>query len=834
MTSFLKRNTFTIELDKLPAYVEWNGDWKYQIDADLIKLIMEFNDTDSNGQPIITDVMKTHFERNIVNRLKNGVLHIKWSGRKGSLGRRYSNRDPEDMKSKSSCNLGVHSKYIKNTIYEYMGWVDYDMVAGHPTILCEICKHTNMFNGLPAVQNYIDNRDDILKSIIDYYSVIGDTDEETAALRLSRSEAKDLFNLTIYGGGFSTWEKQLLDGDEKRGKIPKPIANKPRHPTWLAYNNDIKKVIDIVYSQNPNLASIVCTGDKYELSEWERKSRTMSYFCGIIENDCLKWAYKYGVKAGLFPERSGDLCYDGFTMPPPPPGTDLDTEIENMNAFILQKTGLAIQMKVKPFEFVLHQIIDKRRSMVADSSIPIPITDPQNNFRVKAYLDWKEKFEVEWCKIQNTATFIRKYHNSDGNFQKFVFLNKKQLADSYAHHSFIGFGAGGKQEPLQCIAYWMRDPTMHCYEDVGVYPPPMECPKNILNLWIDSPYESQPFSGINDVEIDHDAVQKFNDHIHIICKRDPIISNWVRSWLAHSIQKPSEKPEHALNFIGNQGTGKSTIVNIFGKLYGHGKVLETTTPERDCWGNFNELMANAFLVVLSEVDKRNAFGADGRIKALITDYSMTINPKGKQPFPITSFHRVICATNSADPSRTSNDDRRNMLIRCNDELKGNTKYFNDLNDAMKRPHALRSLYWFYKSYDISSWNFRNVPKTDYHNLIIENTRNPMDLFLESFVAERLDKEFDTKTGVELLQEFRKWKDDTGHRFDENMNAGSLIKKLKTELSLPDGAIEKGKKTKTGVSQTFDIKLLSKHYNLGCLIHLDDDEPEDTDVEYVDE
>ncbi len=37
--NFLKKNSWTIDLTKIPAYVEWNGDWKYTIDRELIRFV---------------------------------------------------------------------------------------------------------------------------------------------------------------------------------------------------------------------------------------------------------------------------------------------------------------------------------------------------------------------------------------------------------------------------------------------------------------------------------------------------------------------------------------------------------------------------------------------------------------------------------------------------------------------------------------------------------------------------------------------------------------------------------------------------------------------------
>lgn len=832
--NFLKRNSWTIDLAKVPSYVEWNGDWKYSIDREIIRLILECEELDEYGNPKITEIMKTNFKNNIVDKLRNGVLHIEWSARYGGLGRRYSAKDPADINPFSSAgNLGVHSKYIKNTIFHYQGWVDYDMVKGHPTLLLNMARHTKLTGGLPFVERFVNEFDNgLADELIQHYSVEGEQP-------LTKEEIKDLHNRTIYGGGHSKWVEKIEKGDTKKGKLPKACNHSP-HPKYNEFHTDIQRVINLVYESNPALVEKVCGTGELEL--YRKKNRTMSYFCGILENECLKHAYKYGIENGLFKPRSIDLCFDGFTAPPPPPYTDMDFHINGMNDYILEKTGFSIRMKVKGFEKVIQSIIDARRAIVEATAVPTielqVVAQNENGEIVSAvastnndpeYIAWKTKFEKEWCKIKNTATFMRQYYEN-GEFKKFVFQDKKKLVVAYENECYTKTLDNGKDKKIVYITEWLGDPNMLCYEDAGVYPPPLVCPPTTFNMWRPSPYEAQPFTGTDDPEIDRDAVERFIKHINIICGRNEEQTNWLCSWFAHSLQKPCEKPEHALNLIGNQGIGKSTILNTFSKLYGAGKTLETQTPERDCWGSFNSPMVSAFLVILSETDKRNSYGAEGKVKALITDYPMWINPKGKDQFEIISYHRVVQLTNTADPTKTSKDDRRNWILRCNDELKGNDTYFTELNEALARPNALRSIYWSFKIFDISNWNFRKVPKTKYHETIIEHSKNPIGIFLEAFTLQRIQLDECIITGTELLQEFRMWRDATGYKFEDTMNEGVLLKKLKIELNLPDGAIVAGKRTNKGFKQTFNIKLLKQYFKLGCLLLKADGEFEEQNDE----
>jgi thymidylate kinase len=53
--------------------------------------------------------------------------------------------------------------------------------------------------------------------------------------------------------------------------------------------------------------------------------------------------------------------------------------------------------------------------------------------------------------------------------------------------------------------------------------------------------------------------------------------------------------------VHKEGAGKGTLMQLFAKMLGKSKILETKTPSRDVWGQFNGIMADAFLVNLNEM-----------------------------------------------------------------------------------------------------------------------------------------------------------------------------------------------------------------------------------------
>jgi hypothetical protein len=100
----------------------------------------------------------------------------------------------------------------------------------------------------------------------------------------------------------------------------------------------------------------------------------------------------------------------------------------------------------------------------------------------------------------------------------------------------------------------------------------------------------------------------------------------------------------------------------------------------------------------------------------------------------------------------------------------------------------------------------------------------MEQFLEHFAAVESDttesSESRDMSGTEMLAYFRTWRSSSGYLHDDNMSTGKLIKRLKTELKLPVGAIVTLPRTREGVKQRYDLVLLRAHFG----IEHDDDEP----------
>ena len=177
--------------------------------------------------------------------------------------------------------------------------------------------------------------------------------------------------------------------------------------------------------------------------------------------------------------------------------------------------------------------------------------------------------------------------------------------------------------------------------------------------------------------------------------------------------------------ISKEGAGKGTLLTLLTQMLGNNKVMDTTQPSRDVWGDFNGKMSQSFLVNLNELSKSEMVEAEGKFKGLVTDAKLTINNKGVNQYDIISYHRFIITTNKEEPINTTFDDRRNLIIRSSDEMIGNKEYFNKLNEMLEDVNVVKTCYEYFKQIpNMDKFKSLPMPKTEYQNNLKELLVSP--------------------------------------------------------------------------------------------------------------
>jgi hypothetical protein len=743
---------------------------------------------------------------------KLGGFQVKYNKAKHKWGRVFPSK---------ALGLTCFAKKTRNTLIKDL-FYDFDLSNAQPQILRNICKANEINHDI--IEKYCNERELIMADIV------------TASQGLvDREQVKSLIIRLSFYGGFMNWLQEL------NVDFPEPIVVRN-------YRTQVQEIASKLAISNQELYKTMerCKKDKggtnfmgsflstylqeYELRLVEfvlKKICSETQICSTDIANVFAAVYEYdGLK--ILKER-----VDAFGGP--------DTLLAFMNQANLE-FGFDIKWELKPItkfyniEFIAPPKAPKTAKQQKEE-LRVQQTELNERLKVEetqilnerkdktysAYLAMKKTFELTHCKIINKASFMQ---NDD---KKFFMRTKKQMIDAYEHLVYYSFtNEQGEVVNLHFIGEWFKDPNIKTYIDVGVYPNNNKCPKNFLNMWIPFEMEKNRFEG----PIQENALDFILNHLKILCDRVEVIYLYFILWIAQMIQHPEFKSTCPI-LIGKQGGGKGTFMELMKKLLGNEKVLITAQPDKHVWGNFNTLMANAFLVGLDEMTKSMTTTAVEFIKNLITDPQININDKGHSAYMIESYHHFMMMTNKDDGGIcTEKGDRRKLMIRISDELVGNLDYFDKFYAYLDDPVTMRIVYDYFKTMADVPQILPPPPGSEYQDNLKELSESPYTRWLKEFVmhsfAEKdilcvegssyymnAENQYCCELlGLDTYNKFCKWRDLNGERFETTpLKMGVNL----SNMRIP--GVLKGKHTKKGDFKLFNFTILKKHFQLGCLIDL---------------
>jgi len=422
------------------------------------------------------------------------------------------------------------------------------------------------------------------------------------------------------------------------------------------------------------------------------------------------------------------------------------------------------------------------------------------------YSKIEDDFNKNHFKIINKNIFIKEEQND-----KLITFTPKNFKDAYLHLTYEGINkkSGEPQNQAFIEKYMKANPNMRKYTDMDTYPDSSKCPIDNYNLWRKFDVEK-----ITEYEEDPVGLKFILNHIKILCDHEIEVYEYVLDFLAHMFQKPHEKAGIFVLFISKQGTGKGLLFELLSNMLGNDKVFETPTPERDVWGSHNSRMMNSYLVNLEELRFLATKGAEGIFKNYITQPKMLINPKGKDQIEITSYHRFIGSMNPEDsniPMKTVEGDRRNLLIRCSDETKGNTEYFNELIKLINSKNLQKTFHnYLMNRPDADLFRNKKIPVTEYHKDIQESQEDVIIKFIKDSI---LDKVLENKSykSTEIFNLFKEYKINMNVPFDTSHALFTLKLKQQNFIGL------QFKRKTAGVFCDIDIDILKDELKISDVL-----------------
>lgn len=186
---------------------------------------------------------------------------------------------------------------------------------------------------------------------------------------------------------------------------------------------------------------------------------------------------------------------------------------------------------------------------------------------------------------------------------------------------------------------------------------------------------------------DPTRIQLILQHIYLVwSNRDEQVYFWILSWLASLVQFPRKKLP-LLFLFGGQGTGKTILIEfLLKRVFGHSNTATLNNLD-EALGQYNSIIANKFLVYVSETEgtehqNGKIYTKMNKLKSLVTDDRIMIHTKYVNAYELSNHTHWICSSNSLDSMRIEVDDRRIAAFTVSNEYKGNSKYFSALSDSL--------------------------------------------------------------------------------------------------------------------------------------------------------
>lgn len=270
----------------------------------------------------------------------------------------------------------------------------------------------------------------------------------------------------------------------------------------------------------------------------------------------------------------------------------------------------------------------------------------------------------------------------------------------YLNWRVINPWRGNGKKTRDAGSMWLESKLRREYEQV-VFDPSDRLNDRYFNL----------FKGFAVQPDEHGDWSILRDHVRdVICCGNKDVFNYVMGWMARLFQDPGgERPGTALVFRGAQGSGKGTLANILGHIVGthYRHILQPV----HLTGRFNTHLKDALLVFCDEVTWGGDRAAEGILKGLVTEPTITIEAKGKDLLEIESHVNLIIASNNDWVIPAGLEERRFCVLDVSPEHVGDRAYFDGLYHQMKTENGYARMLYDLLRYNIGEIDLRTIPRT---------------------------------------------------------------------------------------------------------------------------
>jgi hypothetical protein len=186
---------------------------------------------------------------------------------------------------------------------------------------------------------------------------------------------------------------------------------------------------------------------------------------------------------------------------------------------------------------------------------------------------------------------------------------------------------------------------------------------------------------------------------------------------------------------GLQGAGKGVVVAQFARhVLGEDYYHESNDIGSLINGSFNSILSDRILVLIDEVPAAHGefHAMFDKFKNWITGDYFTLKKKYIDDQSISNRFNFVLCTNNERAVKLEHGQRRFYMTEVSSSRKGDLAYFRDYCQWMSENGDI--LYTWLLQYDVSEYDFGQIPETEIMLQTIATFRNPFDAMVEEIIT----------------------------------------------------------------------------------------------------
>jgi hypothetical protein len=280
-----------------------------------------------------------------------------------------------------------------------------------------------------------------------------------------------------------------------------------------------------------------------------------------------------------------------------------------------------------------------------------------------------------------------------------VFSTISDFCAFHAKRRKVVIGKDGKERKIGIGKWWINHEQRRQFSGL-VYAPSVTA--NItngkLNLW--KGFGCEPRAG---------KCERYLTHLRDnICCGNAEHSDYLINWMAYAVQHPGRQGEVAVVMRGKEGTGKGVAAKQFGQLLG--SHFRHIVHAKHLTGHFNAHLQQCSVLFADEAFFAGDRSHESILKALITEETLLIEPKGIDPFPARNCVHLIMSSNNDWVIPAGADARRYFVLNVGDAHMQDLEYFAAIAQEMDNG-GREALLHYLLSRDLEGIDIRLVPHT---------------------------------------------------------------------------------------------------------------------------